>query len=221
VQYPGILLLSIGFAVCGCGPLGGDGADQGAVVVEPTSLYSEVVTFEPRDTLITDTVITDEGYMLLKHRFSWFSSIDSINILIEGRLVRSQLLNPGGYMAAHTSLNWTNDRFVCFRFGCGSPCWGEQYIDLKEVGMMVEVMLPIWSDSTRSLVIYPDTSYSCCGLILENLNNGQRTNVKVDTIRAVVSALAFDSIWVKGDVLHLKRSDYANREERIDLTRVQ
>lgn len=171
----------------------------------------------PRDTLITDTVITDEGYMILNHGFYGWSMWDSIDILVNRTRVRSQLINSG----PHTSLKWTNDRFVCFYFGCGSPCWGERYIDLKDGTPMREILFPIWSDSTRSLVVYPDTANSCCGLILENLRNGRRVFATVDTTRTVSLALSFDSAWVSLDMLHLRRFDRTGKVDLLDLRPVQ
>ncbi len=217
----GVLSMVLAMAMCACGPGDGEHTYRGSSVTDTVFSASEEMVSGPRDTLITDTVITDEGYMLLKHRLFWLSAIDSVDILIDGRRIRSQMLNEGSYMAARTSLKWTNERFVCFYFGCGSPCWGKQYIDLKDGTPMREILFPIWSDSTRSLVVYPDTANPCCGLILEDLKDEQRVFATVDTTKTISLALSFDSAWVQGEVLHLRRSDRANKVEQMDLRQLQ
>lgn len=212
----GLTVLAIACAVGACELPDGAGVEQRERIVDAESYRHEAYATAPRDTLITDTVITDEGYMILNHGFYGWSKWDSIDILVNGTRVRSQLMSSG----PHTSLKWTNDRFVCFYFGCGSPCWGEQYIDLQEEVPIKQVIFPIWSDSVRSLVVYPDTSNSCCGLILENLKDEREVRVTLDTTKAVSLALSFDTTWVHGEMLHMKLHG-TSKVEHLDLKQVQ
>lgn len=176
---------------------------------------------ESVDTLFRDTVITDEGTMI--RTFASFpGSIDSIEVRLEGRPPRALRLNDGGYQGSHTWLRWSNDRFLCFGFGCGSPCWGVQLVDPSASQTIIERMYTVHADSVRNVLCYPDTGYSKdgqVGFVLENLLTGRRHCFHVAMEPVAVPALAFDSSWVTGTRLLLRRTG-DHRTEAVDMNSV-
>ncbi len=171
------------------------------------------------DTLISDTILTDEGYAVIKHRSSWSSAIDSVEVFKQDKPVRAVRLNDGNYQGAHTWLLWTNERFLCFGYGCGSPCWGIQLVDLESGAGPIEFGYTVHADSVRNIVCYPDTTpYEGLhsGFIIENFATGRKRTVLFDHIDSATPAVDFDSSWVENTTLHL-RHVFTTRTEKVDL----
>jgi len=200
-----LLLSTLVLAACE-GP-GGTSPDHSDPAAQPDAIA-----------LFGDTVVSDEGYRI-ELLGSTVMSCDSVVVRKNGRRIRALALNDGGYQGEHTWLMWTNERFLCFGYGCGSPCWGIQLVDLESGAGPIEFGYTVRADSLRNIVCYPDTtSYDGLhtGFIVENFANGRKRTVLFDHIDSATPAVDFDSSWVENTTLHL-RHVFTTRTEKVDL----
>lgn len=192
---------------------------------EPTGMFAQLrsIAQSDGDTLIHDTVVTDEGLFLVKHRSSWFSEVDSIQVYEKGALLRAVRLNDGGYVGSHTRLAWSNDRFMCFDFACGSPCWGSMVVDLRSSAPVLQRLFTVHRDSIRNTICYWDTSannLSKAQYRLESLVTGRTILVELALEGPTAStAGVVDSTWTSQDSLFIRRR--GGLVVSVDMRRVQ
>lgn len=189
---------------------------------QPTEHERDGISIDLLDTLISDTVWTDEGYQLVIYKHDLLSDGDSVDVWVNGKLTASDRLNDGGYMASHTSLQWTSKHVICFRMGCGSPCWIDRYVFIDGSRKAKEVFQPVWSgaDTVNSVVFYADTMNPCCGLVAENLSNGKCIHAVLDTTRSAYFIAGIDSIWAQNEVLSVRRNDLDGKVENVDVSAI-
>ncbi len=154
-----------------------------------------------------DTITTDENFTirLFNHDSLWPGAMDSVAI-DHPHGTRALRLNKGGYIGGHTCLNWTSDRYVCFGFGCGSPCWGVLILDLSNEVPPIERMFTAYEDSVLNLLCYADTAYDegHQSFILEDLSSGSLHRFALPMKRVGVPAASVDSAWMSGTRICLR-----------------
>lgn len=155
-----------------------------------------------------DTVDIDEGCRLLLfgNDTTWPGSIDSVGFRVAGRTGGARL-NKGGYQGAHTWLKWANGRYACFGFGCGSPCWGVQVVDLLNGRPPIERMYTILEDSASNVVCYVDSEFvdeHHATIVVEQFSTGLSHRATVELGLVAVPAASVDSAWRAGGSVCLR-----------------
>jgi hypothetical protein len=176
--------------------------------LQDTVLLDGSLWVNGRQIMITDTIVTDEGLVLIEHRSSYSSSFDSIEVYEGPIRLRAVRLNDGGYQGEHTSLEWTNRDFLCFSFGCGSPCWGSQFVDLRDTND-IQALYTVLSDSVRNLYCYSDHTDDPknATFTVRSLLSGGSSSVTLPLrVPTAFPFLEVDSVWIRGDSLILRRS---------------
>lgn len=160
--------------------------------------------------MFRDTVlIGDDTLFLIGSDPTWPATIDSVAIG-SGTQARGVRLNAGGYQAAHTRLRWADQGVACFSFGCGSPCWGLQVLDLSPSLRIREFMYTVFEGPALNIICYPDTGFidtERVPFVVEQLISGEKRRIAVEVEWTAVPSASIDSAWVDIDSLRLRRSN--------------
>ena len=150
------------------------------------------------DTLLIKEYTSENGH---KIRLEGSRSKDLYRISVESKNGVKKTFNiaESWYIASHSSILWDNEDYIFVNSGCGTVCWIAQVLPLNNNRESLYYHEYIYEDSSKNLIVYPDTVNNE-HLIIENFDTQQQIKAKLNICeQTILPILLVDTIYMKNE----------------------